>query len=107
MSVIRANFSQSPNERLRYVLDQTLFLADGEGIVSIVVVITPVDVTTPLVINGLALFPPDPIKNAVLAAAYFCSGGNAGETYEVQFLTTTTLGQVLEDVVRYTLRSDL
>jgi hypothetical protein len=107
MSTFQAVFSQSPAERKRYVLDYTLFLAPGEGIVSIATAISPIDMTSPFVIDGMALLPPDVVGGPTIGAAYFASGGNNTEVYEVQFLATTTLGQILEDVVQYTLRENL
>lgn len=103
MSTFQAKFTQSPAESKRYVLDYTLFLAPGESIVSIAtsIVQTAGGVTPALVINNMALLPP--VGGVVLGAAYFASGGVNQGVYEVQFLATTSIGQILEDVVQYTL----
>lgn len=103
MTKLVARFLQSPAENKRYVLDQTLFLATGEAVVSVAIAITQIAglASPPLVVNGLALLPP--VNGLVLGAAFFVSGGIDQGQYEVQFLTTTTLGQVLEDVVQFNL----
>lgn len=103
MSTFDAKFKQSPAENKRYVLDYTLFLASGEAIVSVAIAITQTAglASPPLVVNSLALLPP--VGGVVLGAAYFVSGGVDQGQYEVQFLATTTLGQILEDVVQYNL----
>jgi hypothetical protein len=107
MSTFQARFKQSPAERKRYVLDYTLFLAPGENIVSVATAITQNAgaASPPLVINGMALLPQ--VNNQTIGAAYFCSGGVDGGVYEVQFLATTSIGQVLEDIVQYTLQENL
>lgn len=103
MSTLAARFTQSPAETKRYVLDYTQQLAAGESIASIAVSISQNtgDASPALVVNGVALLPP--VGGAVLGAAYFVSGGVNLGTYEVQFLATTSIGQVLEDIVAYSL----
>jgi hypothetical protein len=106
---ISANFNQSPSETKRYVLDYTLQLATGEGISSVAINIVQTGGPTvgqpAFVVDNLALLPP--VNGIVLGAAYFASGGGNGCQYEVQFLATTSIGQILEDVVTYTLAEKL
>lgn len=103
MSTYSAKFTQSPAETKRYVVDYSLQLATGEQINSVAVSINQITgATSPaLVINNVALLPP--VSGIVSGFAYFASGGVTLGTYEVQFLATTSLGQILEDVVFYTL----
>ncbi len=108
MSTYSAKFTQSPTEIKRYVLDYTQQLASGENIVSFVVnVVQNSGATTPpLVVTNLALLPANALGQ-VYGAAYFVSGGVTTGTYEIQFLATTSLGQVLEDIVFYSLLEKL
>jgi len=105
MSKLSARFNQSPNEVKRYLLDYTLDLAVGETVISAAaptVVPTPGQVASPpLVVNNVVIGPGN------LQVAFFVSGGVNGNYYEVQFLTTTSLGQVREDVVAFNILGDL
>jgi hypothetical protein len=104
MTTLSARFAQSPAEAKRYVLDYTLQLATGEAIVSLAINIVQRGGPTTgpaLLINNVALLPP--VGGVVLGAAFFASAGNNACQYEVQFLATTTLGQILEDVVQFVL----
>lgn len=109
MSKFSAKFKQSPVEVKRYVLDFSLQLATGESVLSTVITVIQTGGTVlgspVLVVNGVALLPP--VSGVVLGAAYFVSGGIDTGIYEVKFLTTTSVGQVLEDVVQYTLAEKL
>lgn len=109
MSIFSAKFKQSPVEVKRYVLDFTLQLATGESVSSIAITVIQtggiVLGSPPLVVSSVALLPP--VGGAVLGAAYFVSGGIDTGVYEVKFLTTTSIGQVLEDVVQYRLAEKL
>jgi hypothetical protein len=108
MSQISARFNQSPAEVKRYVLDYTMQLATGESIDSIAVNVVQVGgVTTvaPFVIDNVALLPPE--SGVVLGAAFFASGGDNNTQFEIQFLATTSLNQILEDVVSFTLAEKL
>jgi hypothetical protein len=107
MTTLSARFVQSPNERRRYLLDYTLDLASGETIVSMS---TPVIVNgssnpdpeiAPLVIDSIAIAP------GALQVAFFASGGDNTGTYEVQFLATTSIGQIREDVIEFDIQGDL
>lgn len=111
MSTLSARFIQSPAETKRYVLDYTLQLAPGENINSIAVNIVPTTgpATAPaaaaLVVSGMALLPP--VKGQTIGAAFFVSGGVNQGQYEIQFLATTSLTQILEDVVQFSLTEKL
>lgn len=99
MSTLSARFKQGPQEVKRYLLDYTLFLSAGEAVVSITAVITvltvPILGSPALVVTSITLGP------GGLQALYFISGGATQQSYEVTFLATTNIGQVLEDVVQY------
>ena len=108
MTTLSARFRQSPTENLRYVLDYKLFCAPTESIASVVansITQTPgtgVAETPLMAITGLNVVPA--VAPAIATtAAFFASGGVDQGVYEVQFLATTSLGQVLEDIVEYTL----
>lgn len=109
MSTISARFAQSPAETKRYVMDYTLQLALGESISSIAVnIVQTAGPTTGLpvfVINNIALLPP--VKGVVLGAAFYASAGGNACQYEVQFLATTSIGQILEDIVQFVLAEKL
>lgn len=109
MTMLSARFAQSPVETKRYVMDYTLQLASGESISSIAVnIVQTAGPTTGLpafVINNVALLPP--VKGVVLGAAFYASAGGNGCQYEVQFLATTSIGQILEDIVQFVLAEKL
>lgn len=99
MSSLSARFRQSPEEVKRYLLDYTLFLVTGEAVTGITAAITNLGTpplgSPPLAVSTIVLGP------GGLQALYFISGGVSGQSYEVTFLATTSVGQVLEDVVQY------
>jgi hypothetical protein len=103
MSQIVAKFRKSPSENLRYLLDYTLDLSTGESLVSIAVTVTSPtgEIVPTLVINNVVLAPA--VNGIVNQATYFASVGTNGEGYEVEFLATTTLGQIIDQVVAYTI----
>lgn len=104
MTTLSARFNQSPAETKRYVMDYTSQLAAGEAIESLAInVIQTAGPTTgpALVVNNAALLPP--VNGVVLGAAFFASEGSDACQYEVQFLATTTVGQILEDIVQFVL----
>jgi hypothetical protein len=100
-----AQFTQSPNEKRRYMLDYTLDLSAGEGVTSMAtpaIVNTPGQIiVVPLVVNGVVIGP------GGLQVVFYVSGGDANNDYEVQFLATTTAGQIKEDVIKTHIRSDV
>ena len=99
MSSLSARFTQSPEEVKRYLLDYTLFLVSGESVVSVAATIktltTPPQGAPALVVSNIVLGP------GGLQALYFISGGADGQVYEVTFLATTSVGQILQDVIEY------
>lgn len=101
----QAQFTQSPNEKRRYMLDYTLDLSTGESVTSMA---TPAVVNTPgqiivdaLVVNGVTIGP------GGLQVVFYVSGGDANNDYEIQFLATTSAGQIKEDVIKMHIRSDI
>lgn len=98
MSSLSARFTQGPQEVKRYLLDYTLFLSSGESVTGVTVTITNLQqppVGAPLVVNNIVLGP------GGLQCVFFASGGVDGQAYEATFLATTSVGQVLEDVVEF------
>ncbi len=110
---LSARFTQSPVENLRYILNYSLDLAPTESILSVSVAITQDAgaATPPLAITGLNVLPGTVLSPTLSGpsqtAAYFASGGVDQGVYQVQFLATSSLGQILEDIVEYTLREKL
>lgn len=98
MSQLSASFRQSPNETKRYILDFTLDLDPGETVLSTVIAITsPTNApATPALTCTNVLVSPNGLQ-----IVFYISGGVDGNSYEVQFLTKTSLSKVLEDVVQY------
>jgi hypothetical protein len=108
MSNFAAVFKQSPAETKRYVMDFTLDLASGESITTVTVNITQTGGVTggpALAATNIALLPA--VSGQVTGFAFFVSAGATACTYEVQFLVTTSLTQVLEEVVQYNLLEKL
>jgi hypothetical protein len=101
----QAQFTQSPNEKRRYMLNYTLDLSAGEGVTSMsapTVVNTPGQIiVTPLLVNGVVIGP------GGLQVVFYISGGDTNNDYEVQFLATTSAGQIKEDVIKIHIRSDV
>lgn len=103
---ISARFNQAPEENRRYLLDYTLQLASGEILTSVVAnqitSLTDPSNIGAFAINTIAIAP-----SPSLQCAYFATGGSDQTQYAVQFLATTSLGQVLEDVVIYNIQEKL
>lgn len=98
MSNLSGRFRQTANEDRRYVLDYTLQLSAGETVLSLVT-----NITSPT--GGLGDTPAFVVNNVVIASTglqvvMYMSGGVTGQSYEVQVLATTSIGQVIEDVVQ-------
>jgi len=103
MSRLTARFAQSPNEIRRGKLDYTAQLSTGEIITGVTVNVLPIGsppISPAFAITGVAIGPA-PASIAV----FYSSGGVDGNSYEAQFLTTTSLGQTFEDVVQFDIRS--
>ncbi|MFI5397604.1 MAG: hypothetical protein ACHQ9S_18865 [Candidatus Binatia bacterium] len=102
MSLTTARFNQSPSEVKRYLVDFTLDLATGESLVSIPAptITSPSGELIPtLVVSSIALAPA--VGGQITMFTFFVSGGTAGQNYEIDFLASTTLTQVLECVVAF------
>lgn len=104
MSQITASFNKSPAESRRYLIDCSLDLATGESIASIAVTVLSMcgEAIPTLVINNIVLAPA--VNGQVTQATYFASVGTNGQSYEADFLITTTLPQVLEVVAAYNIK---
>lgn len=106
MSVFSGVFQQAPEEKRRYILDYALTLSSGETITSMT---TPISITqefgastvAPFVINGVTVGP------GSTQVVFYASGGDDGTEFEVQFLANTSAGQIIEDVVKFTIESDI
>jgi hypothetical protein len=107
---ISARFNQSPIENKRYLLDYTLELATGEILVSVVAneITSPTDLANAggFAITSIAIAPAPSLQ-----AAYFASCANPTiadqNQYAVQFVATTSLGQILEDVIVYNIKEKI
>jgi hypothetical protein len=107
MSTYSGVFTQAPEEKRRYILDYTLTLSTGETVTSIS---SPINITQTFGTNPpVAAFQ---ITSVVvgpggLQVVFYANGGDDGDEFEVQFLANTSAGQIVEDVVKFTIRSDL
>lgn len=100
MSQVTANFKQSPPAVRRYLIDYSLDLSTGESVASVAdpTVTSPSGELSPtLVVSNVVLAPA--VNGIVSQVTFFLSGGTSGQNYEVEFLTTTTLTQVFDDVI--------
>lgn len=98
MSIISGRFQQTLSENKRYMLDYTSQLSAGEKVTGVAVAITSptgAPVSPALVVNNVAI---TPAGNQV---TFFVSGGADLNSYEVQFLATTSLTQIFEDVCQF------
>lgn len=102
MSVITARFNLSPSESRRYLLDYSLDLGVGESITGISFTVSSPsgEVSPTLTVTNVVLAPA--VNGVVNQATFFLSGGTAGQTYEVDFLATTSIAQIIETVVAVT-----
>lgn len=97
MTTLTGRIRQAPEEKRRYTIDYTSQLATGETITGIVVNVTPIQQpplgAPALVVDGIVILP------TAVGAVFFVSGGSDGISYEIQFLGTSSLTQVFEDIV--------
>lgn len=103
MSTLSARFSQAPAEVKRYMLDYSAQLNDGEILTGLAATVNPMTPLPPLgapafVINNIVLAPQD---TAPGKAIFYASGGLDQFSYEIQFLATTSISQVFEDIVQF------
>lgn len=99
MSQLSGQFTQDVPENRRYILDYTLQLSSGETVTSLTY-----SLSSPTGGNPLALT----ISNVTLNSAgtmgfFYATGGIANQQYEVAFLATTSIGQIFEDVIKFTI----
>lgn len=99
MSLISAAFTLSPLESRRYLLDYSLDLAVGENLIGLTFTITSPsgELVPTLLVTNVVLAPA--VNGVVYQATFFVSGGTAGQTYEIDFLATTSIAQIIETVV--------
>lgn len=92
-----AKFSKTPDERKRYTVDYTDWLETSETVASATYAVR--EATTPaLVVDAQS------ILSGNKKVSFYVSGGDDGETYNVEVKITTSTGQVKEDVVIFAVR---
>jgi len=101
MSQLSGQFTQDVPENRRYILDYTLQLSSGETITGVTY-----SVTSPTGDNPANLTITSVTINAAGTMAFFyATAGKLNQQYEVAFLATTSIGQVFEDVIKFTITS--
>lgn len=91
-------YVKATNERKRYSIDYSDWLDIGELLTDVIFTIPTNNVTTPLVINDIAITPDG------LGVQYYVSGGADGEQYEVLATATTSGAQIKVDDLLFTVR---
>jgi hypothetical protein len=91
---VLGTYRQSPDERKRYSIDYSEWLATSETLTN--VDLTPNDAA--LIIDGNTL------TNSSTAVTFFVSGGVDGAEYLVEALATTSDGQLKEDTIKFKLK---
>jgi hypothetical protein len=87
-------FTQTPTERKRYSVDYSPWLDLGETVAS--VVFAPEQVTAPpLVTDGVQA------SSDHLSVVFYVSGGLDGQVYRLLITATTSVGQIKEDFVTF------
>ena len=99
MSVLSAQFTQDNPEIRRYILDYTLQLSSGETVTGLTNTVTSPTGDNPANFNVYNVT----IDPAGALAFFYATAGTQYQQYEVAFLATTSLGQVFEDVVKFTI----
>jgi len=99
MTTLSGQFTQDNPENRRYILDYTLQLSSGETVTGLTFTISSPTGDNPanFTVNSLT------IASAGTMAFFYATGGTANQQYEVAFLATTSIGQVFEDVVKFTI----
>ena len=96
MTTLSARFKKSPGERQRYILDYTRDLDAGETVTVVATAITSTTGNpTALIVDGILIAP------SGIQVVFYAGAGIDTNVYEVQFLATTSLGKILEDVVEF------
>lgn len=105
MSSLSGRFTQDPAARRRYLLDYTLSLSEGETVTAVAInsitQIAGLTTVVPLTIDGVIIGP------GGLVVQFFASGGDDDTEFEVQFLATTSVGQIIPDTVQFNIESEL
>lgn len=96
--MILGRYRQHPEDIRRRQLTYTDFLETGEIITSVVATVTPTT-DTPFVVNNIII---DPAGDVF---AYRASGGEAGQSYSVNFAVTTN-AQTKNDTVEFDIEED-
>jgi len=91
-------YVKATNERKRYSIDYSDWLDVGELLSGVVFSVPTNNVTTPLVIDDIAITPDG------LGVQYYVSGGVDGEQYEVLATATTSGAQIKVDDLLFTVR---
>lgn len=91
-------FQQTPLEEKAYLVDYSQWLGSTETVVSVSVTIGTVT-TPPLIVNQVATAPDGK------SVSFYVSGGESGTTYEIQLIATTSIGQIKNDQIFYTVKT--
>lgn len=86
---------KTPSERKQYSVDYSQWLSSGETLTSVTYSVEAeglVAQNNPLQITDDAIL-------AGTTASYFAEGGDSGETYKVYLTATTTIGQIEEVLI--------
>lgn len=87
--MLTARYRQSALDKRRYIIDISNWLADGETITALAVT-----VDDGLTVDTAAVIPP-----ALSSYQFYASGGEAGRTYSIHFVATTSEAQERHDRV--------
>lgn len=90
-------FSKAPIERRRYTIDYSNWLDDEETITEVTLAVTPDEV------GGLSI-DASSILTGARSVGFFASGGVDRGKYDVEVLITTSVGQVREDEINFSVR---
>lgn len=90
-------FSKTPAERKRYAVDYSQWLETGETVTQRQFVVTPAT-TPPMEVDASS------ITNGGLNVVFFVSNGKDAQQYKVELVSTTSLGQVKEDVIYFNVK---
>lgn len=97
--MILGRYRQQPGEKRKRGLDYDDFLESAEVVTLAVPTVSPTT-DTPFVVDGVVIDP------AGKLFAYFASGGEAGQTYSVEFTVTTNGNQIRKDTVEFDVEDD-
>lgn len=92
-----AKYVKQSTERKRYVVDYTDWLDTGETLTLASLAVSPAT-TPPLVVDASA------IGTDNKTVVYFVNGGLDGRTYTITLTATTSVGQVKEDEITFSIR---